>query len=32
MSSYVKDWKDVVSTLKGTRFEKFLAMDGSSSQ
>ena len=32
MSSYVKDWKDVVSTLRGTRFEKFLAMDGSSSQ
>ena len=30
MSSYVKDWKDVVSTLRGTRFEKFLAMDGSS--
>ena len=32
MSSYVKDWKDVVSTLRGTRFEKFLAMDGSSSK
>ena len=32
MSSYVADWKDVVSTLKGTRFEKFLAMDGSSPQ
>ena len=32
MSSYVADWKDVVSTLRGTRFEKFLAMDGSSSQ
>ena len=30
MSSYVADWKDVVSTLRGTRFEKFLAMDGSS--
>ena len=30
MSSYVKDWKDVVSTLRGTRFERFLAMDGSS--
>ena len=32
MSSYVADWRDVVSTLRGTRFEKFLAMDGSSSQ
>ena len=32
MSSYVKDWKDVASTLRGTRFEKFLAMDGSSPQ
>ena len=31
MSSYVADWKDVVSTLRGTRFEKFLAMDGSES-
>ena len=30
MSSYVKDWADVVNTLKGTRFERFLAMDGSS--
>ena len=30
MSSYVKDWAQVVSTLRGTRFEKFLAMDGSS--
>ena len=30
MSSYVADWKDVVSTLRGTRFERFLAMDGSS--
>ena len=30
MSSYVADWADVVSTLRGTRFEKFLAMDGSS--
>ena len=32
MSSYVKDWKDVATTLRGTRFERFLAMDGSSSQ
>ena len=32
MSSYVADWADVVSTLRGTRFEKFLAMDGSSPQ
>jgi hypothetical protein len=30
MSSYVADWAQVVSTLRGTRFEKFLAMDGSS--
>jgi hypothetical protein len=30
MSSYVKDWADVATTLRGTRFEKFLAMDGSS--
>ena len=32
MSSYVKDWADVVSTLRGTRFEQFLAMGGSSPQ
>ena len=32
MSSYVKDWADVATTLRGTRFERFLAMDGSSPQ
>ncbi len=30
MSSYVKNWPAVVATLRGTRFEKYLTLDGSS--
>ena len=30
MSSYIGNWADVVATLRGTRYERFLTLDGSS--
>ena len=30
MSSYIGNWGDVVATLRGTRYERFLTLDGSS--
>ena len=29
MSSYIGNWADVVATLRGTRYERFLTLDGS---